>query len=177
MSLWILLYNFSSCAGKNDIFGEPISMYILPGKSRADVRALTYCDLHKIHREDMLEVSSIFLLSLCIWFQTQWVWLAHIEQILYLVGVMNTVKGNWNHSFLLTILIVCYLVYRFLKCIQNFLKISGPTWISPSISEMYVTHVAAPLFAESRHCDWLNLHRWYIGFNFRLARILMLDTV
>ncbi|XP_026230378.1 potassium voltage-gated channel subfamily H member 6-like [Anabas testudineus] len=46
--------------GKNDIFGEPINMCILPGKSRADVRALTYCDLHKIHREDMLEVLEMY---------------------------------------------------------------------------------------------------------------------
>lgn len=46
----------SSATGKNDIFGEPINLYGLPGKSSADVRALTYCDLHKISREDMLEV-------------------------------------------------------------------------------------------------------------------------
>ncbi|KAL7386570.1 hypothetical protein ABVT39_010392 [Epinephelus coioides] len=46
--------------GKNDIFGEPINLYALPGKSRADVRALTYCDLHKIHREDMLEVLDMY---------------------------------------------------------------------------------------------------------------------
>lgn len=46
----------SSATGKNDIFGEPINLSVLPGKSRADVRALTYCDLHKISREDMLEV-------------------------------------------------------------------------------------------------------------------------
>ncbi|KAG7235759.1 hypothetical protein INR49_002261, partial [Caranx melampygus] len=46
--------------GKNDIFGEPINLYVLPGKSRADVRALTYCDLHKIHREDMLEVLDMY---------------------------------------------------------------------------------------------------------------------
>ena len=46
----------SSAAGKNDIFGEPINLSVLPGKSSADVRALTYCDLHKISREDMLEV-------------------------------------------------------------------------------------------------------------------------
>ncbi|XP_039999641.1 potassium voltage-gated channel subfamily H member 6-like [Xiphias gladius] len=46
--------------GKNDIFGEPINLYVLPGKSSADVRALTYCDLHKIHREDMLEVLDMY---------------------------------------------------------------------------------------------------------------------
>ncbi|XP_076601120.1 voltage-gated inwardly rectifying potassium channel KCNH6-like [Chaetodon auriga] len=46
--------------GKNDIFGEPINSYVLPGKSSADVRALTYCDLHKIYREDMLEVLDMY---------------------------------------------------------------------------------------------------------------------
>ena len=47
-------------AGKNDIFGEPINLYACPGKCNADVRALTYCDLHKIHREDMLEVLDMY---------------------------------------------------------------------------------------------------------------------
>lgn len=47
-------------AGKNDIFGEPISLYARPGKSNADVRALTYCDLHKIQREDLLEVLDMY---------------------------------------------------------------------------------------------------------------------
>ncbi|ETE58302.1 Potassium voltage-gated channel subfamily H member 2, partial [Ophiophagus hannah] len=46
--------------GKNDIFGEPISLYARPGKSNADVRALTYCDLHKIHREDLLKVLDMY---------------------------------------------------------------------------------------------------------------------
>ncbi|XP_034468897.1 potassium voltage-gated channel subfamily H member 2-like [Hippoglossus hippoglossus] len=46
--------------GKNDIFGEPINVDALPGKSSADVRALTYCDLHKINREDMLEVMDMY---------------------------------------------------------------------------------------------------------------------
>ncbi|XP_053095865.1 potassium voltage-gated channel subfamily H member 6 [Pangasianodon hypophthalmus] len=46
--------------GKNDIFGEPINMYTRPGKSCADVRALTYCDLHKIQREDILEVLEMY---------------------------------------------------------------------------------------------------------------------
>ncbi|XP_026580772.1 potassium voltage-gated channel subfamily H member 2-like [Pseudonaja textilis] len=47
-------------AGKNDIFGEPLNLYARPGKSNADVRALTYCDLHKIHREDLLEVLEMY---------------------------------------------------------------------------------------------------------------------
>ncbi|TRY53857.1 hypothetical protein DNTS_002806 [Danionella cerebrum] len=46
--------------GKNDIFGEPIYLYARPGKSSSDVRALTYCDLHKIHREDVLEVLDMY---------------------------------------------------------------------------------------------------------------------
>ncbi|XP_056149858.1 potassium voltage-gated channel subfamily H member 6-like [Lampris incognitus] len=46
--------------GKNDVFGEPINLFARPGKSNADVRALTYCDLHKIHREDMLEVLDMY---------------------------------------------------------------------------------------------------------------------
>nr|XP_012779495.1 potassium voltage-gated channel subfamily H member 2 isoform X1 [Maylandia zebra] len=46
--------------GKNDIFGEPINLYHRPGKSNADVRALTYCDLHKILREDVLEVLDMY---------------------------------------------------------------------------------------------------------------------
>ncbi|KAL0966130.1 hypothetical protein UPYG_G00291270 [Umbra pygmaea] len=45
---------------KNDIFGEPINLYARSGKSNADVRALTYCDLHKIQREDMLEVLDMY---------------------------------------------------------------------------------------------------------------------
>ncbi|KAK2833084.1 hypothetical protein Q5P01_016973 [Channa striata] len=46
--------------GKNDIFGEPIHQYGRPGKSSADVRALTYCDLHKILRDDLLEVLDLY---------------------------------------------------------------------------------------------------------------------
>uniref|UniRef100_A0A3Q1HBN9 Voltage-gated inwardly rectifying potassium channel KCNH2 n=1 Tax=Anabas testudineus TaxID=64144 RepID=A0A3Q1HBN9_ANATE len=42
--------------GKNDIFGEPINMCILPGKSRADVRALTYCDLIHPSKPSVLEM-------------------------------------------------------------------------------------------------------------------------
>lgn len=49
-----------SLPGKNDIFGEPLNLYARPGKSNADVRALTYCDLHKIHREDLLEVLDMY---------------------------------------------------------------------------------------------------------------------
>ncbi|XP_048846199.1 potassium voltage-gated channel subfamily H member 6a isoform X3 [Brienomyrus brachyistius] len=46
--------------GKNDIFGEPIGLYTRPGKASADVCALTYCDLHKIQRDDLLEVLDMY---------------------------------------------------------------------------------------------------------------------
>ncbi|XP_053554356.1 potassium voltage-gated channel subfamily H member 7 [Bombina bombina] len=46
--------------GKNDIFGEMVHLYAKPGKSNADVRALTYCDLHKIQRDDLLEVLDMY---------------------------------------------------------------------------------------------------------------------
>ncbi|KAL2081448.1 hypothetical protein ACEWY4_023301 [Coilia grayii] len=46
--------------GKNDIFGEMIHLYAKPGKSNADVRALSYCDLHTIQREDLLDVLDMY---------------------------------------------------------------------------------------------------------------------
>ncbi|XP_056606638.1 potassium voltage-gated channel subfamily H member 7 [Triplophysa dalaica] len=46
--------------GKNDIFGEMIHLYAKPGKANADVRALSYCELHTIHREDLLEVLDMY---------------------------------------------------------------------------------------------------------------------
>ncbi|XP_043911143.1 potassium voltage-gated channel subfamily H member 6 isoform X2 [Protopterus annectens] len=46
--------------GKNDTFGEPLNLYARPGKSNSDVRALTYCDLHKIQRDDLLEVLDMY---------------------------------------------------------------------------------------------------------------------
>lgn len=57
-----LLFVFSCrfAAGKNDIFGEDVGLYGRPGKSSADVRALTYCDLHKILRDDLLEVLDMY---------------------------------------------------------------------------------------------------------------------
>uniref|UniRef100_A0A8C7IK25 Potassium voltage-gated channel, subfamily H (eag-related), member 6a n=1 Tax=Oncorhynchus kisutch TaxID=8019 RepID=A0A8C7IK25_ONCKI len=54
--------------GQNDIFGEPIYLFGRPGKSSADVRALTYCDLHRILREDLLEVLDMYPdFSDCFW--------------------------------------------------------------------------------------------------------------
>ncbi|XP_027015665.2 potassium voltage-gated channel subfamily H member 7 isoform X2 [Tachysurus fulvidraco] len=46
--------------GKNDIFGEMIHLYAKPGKANADVRALSYCDLHTIEREELLEVLDMY---------------------------------------------------------------------------------------------------------------------
>ncbi|XP_030630882.1 potassium voltage-gated channel subfamily H member 6-like [Chanos chanos] len=46
--------------GKNDIFGEPVHMYAEPGRSNSDVRSLTYCDLHRIQRDDLLEVLDMY---------------------------------------------------------------------------------------------------------------------
>lgn len=37
-----------------------VHLYAKPGKSNADVRALTYCDLHKIQREELLEVLDMY---------------------------------------------------------------------------------------------------------------------
>ncbi|KAM6963593.1 voltage-gated inwardly rectifying potassium channel KCNH6 isoform 1-T1 [Tautogolabrus adspersus] len=45
---------------KNDIFGEPIHLYDEPGKSNSDVYTITYCDLHRILRDDLLEVLDLY---------------------------------------------------------------------------------------------------------------------
>ncbi|CAL8281877.1 unnamed protein product [Merluccius merluccius] len=45
---------------KNDIFGELIHLHDEPGKSSSNVHAITYCDLHRILREDLLEVLDIY---------------------------------------------------------------------------------------------------------------------
>lgn len=45
---------------KNDVFGEPIHLYDEPGKSNSDVQTITYCDLHRIRRDDLLEVLDIY---------------------------------------------------------------------------------------------------------------------
>ena len=51
--------NMVIIAGKDDVFGENPCIYETIGKSSCNVRALTYCDLHKIMRDDLLEVSYI----------------------------------------------------------------------------------------------------------------------
>ncbi|TKR76478.1 hypothetical protein L596_017608 [Steinernema carpocapsae] len=46
--------------GKDDIFGENPLLYDDVGKSSCNVRALTYCDLHKILRDDLLDVLDMY---------------------------------------------------------------------------------------------------------------------
>ncbi|XP_033639765.1 potassium voltage-gated channel unc-103-like isoform X1 [Asterias rubens] len=46
--------------GKDDVFGENFCEYDSVGKSKCNVRALTYCDLHKILREDLLEILDMY---------------------------------------------------------------------------------------------------------------------
>ncbi|XP_049844258.1 potassium voltage-gated channel subfamily H member 6 isoform X2 [Schistocerca gregaria] len=46
--------------GKDDIFGENPCIHPTLGKSSCNVRALTYCDLHKIHRDDLLDVLELY---------------------------------------------------------------------------------------------------------------------
>ncbi|XP_032458037.1 potassium voltage-gated channel subfamily H member 6 isoform X2 [Nasonia vitripennis] len=45
---------------KDDIFGENPCIYSTIGKSSCNVCALTYCDLHKIHRDDLLDVLALY---------------------------------------------------------------------------------------------------------------------
>ncbi|XP_053202854.1 potassium voltage-gated channel unc-103-like isoform X3 [Panonychus citri] len=45
---------------KDDVFGENPLRYPTIGKSSCNVRALTYCDLHKISREDLLQVFEMY---------------------------------------------------------------------------------------------------------------------
>lgn len=53
IGIWFIL-------GKNDIFGENPCKHATIGKSCCNVRALTYCDLHKIDRNDLLEVLDLY---------------------------------------------------------------------------------------------------------------------
>ncbi|XP_068205685.1 potassium voltage-gated channel unc-103 isoform X8 [Palaemon carinicauda] len=46
--------------GKDDIFGENPCIYPTVGKSSCNVRALTYCDLHRIMRDDILDVLDLY---------------------------------------------------------------------------------------------------------------------
>ncbi|KAH7731768.1 Ion transport domain containing protein [Aphelenchoides avenae] len=46
--------------GKDDIFGENPLIYDDVGKASCSVRALTYCDLHKVLRDDLLDVLDMY---------------------------------------------------------------------------------------------------------------------
>ncbi|XP_075985214.1 potassium voltage-gated channel unc-103-like isoform X5 [Anticarsia gemmatalis] len=46
--------------GKDDIFGENPCIYPTVGRSNCRVRALTYCDLHRVHRDDLLDVLDFY---------------------------------------------------------------------------------------------------------------------
>ncbi|CAF0941362.1 unnamed protein product [Adineta ricciae] len=52
--------NVVAILSKDDILGENPLLYSEPGKSAYNVRALTYCDLHKILRDDLLEVIDMY---------------------------------------------------------------------------------------------------------------------
>ena len=55
------MYNvFHWNSGKEDVFGENICQHETIGKSSCNVRALTYCDLHKIHRDDLLDILEMY---------------------------------------------------------------------------------------------------------------------
>jgi CRP-like cAMP-binding protein len=54
------IYIFIVFKGKDDILGENPLLYSEPGKSAFNVRALTYCDLHKILRDDLIEVIDMY---------------------------------------------------------------------------------------------------------------------
>lgn len=56
----VLLFFAMYTTGKDDIFGENLCRYETVGKSSCNVRALTYCDLHKIHRDDLLEILEMY---------------------------------------------------------------------------------------------------------------------
>lgn len=54
------IFQYFTYIGKDDIFGENPCIHSTLGKSNSNVRALTYCDLHKIHREDLLDVLDLY---------------------------------------------------------------------------------------------------------------------
>ena len=61
------LVNWSCCfcilvmfTGKGDVFGDTFWKEGVVGQSAANVRALTYCDLHAIKREKLLEVLEFY---------------------------------------------------------------------------------------------------------------------
>ncbi|CAH8664943.1 unnamed protein product [Schistosoma margrebowiei] len=46
--------------GQGDVFGENPTDFISMGQSKYNVRALTYCDLHRIQRDDLLEILEMY---------------------------------------------------------------------------------------------------------------------
>ena len=47
-------------AGENDVFGDDICRESTVGQSAVDVLALTYCDLHWIQRDALIEVLEFY---------------------------------------------------------------------------------------------------------------------
>lgn len=47
-------------AGTDDVFGENLCKHVTIGKSSCNVRALTYGDLHKINRDDLLDILDMY---------------------------------------------------------------------------------------------------------------------
>ena len=58
--VWMKILLIFLFTGKDDVFGENPCSYDTIGKSSCNVRALTYCDLHKIMRDDLLEVLELY---------------------------------------------------------------------------------------------------------------------
>ncbi|CAH8658118.1 unnamed protein product [Heterobilharzia americana] len=46
--------------GQGDVFGENPTDHVSMGQSKYNVRALTYCDLHRIQRDDLLEILEMY---------------------------------------------------------------------------------------------------------------------
>lgn len=55
-----MVFNYFCGTGKDDIFGENPCIYSSVGRSNCRVRALTYCDLHRVHRDDLLDVLDMY---------------------------------------------------------------------------------------------------------------------
>lgn len=58
--VYFIILILAASTGKDDIFGENPCAHLTLGKSSCNVRALTYCDLHKIHRDDLLDVLELY---------------------------------------------------------------------------------------------------------------------
>ncbi len=78
----------NSIAGKEDVFGENICQNETIGKSSCNVRALTYCDLHKIHRDDLLDILEMYP-----------EFAEHFVKNLEITFDLRDVRGVIGHSF------------------------------------------------------------------------------